>query len=258
MSNNMQVEISPAQHRQYHDEGYFILERAIPDHHLALLRDEAERAMADVHRQMDEQRTDILGANHRNKRYFILWHKETGRLGDFLFSDLMAQICRATLGDSAYLYYDQYVIKTEKTGVQFSWHQDSGYVRAAHKPYVSCWCALDDVNESNGTVYILPYSRAGVRERIEHTRVGTDMVGYFGPDPGIPVIAPAGSIAVFSSVCFHRSGPNTSDKPRRVYLAQYSAEPIVNLEGKLSNLAEPLLRDGKRIAPLGLSSGSAE
>ena len=181
------LQISESHRRQYHDEGYFILERAIPDHHLALLRDEAERAMADVHRQMDEKHTDILGANHRNKRYFILWHKETGRLADFLFSDYMAEVCRATLGENAYLFYDQYVIKTEKTGVQFSWHQDSGYVRAPHKPYVSCWCALDDVSESNGTVYILPYSRAGVRDRIEHKQVGTDMVGYFGDDPGIPL-----------------------------------------------------------------------
>jgi len=243
------LQISESHRRQYHDEGYFILERAIPDHHLALLRDEAERAMADVHRQMDEKHTDILGANHRNKRYFILWHKETGRLTDFLFSDYMAEVCRATLGENAYLFYDQYVIKTEKTGVQFSWHQDSGYVRAPHKPYVSCWCALDDVSESNGTVYILPYSRAGVRDRIEHKQVGTDMVGYFGDDPGIPVIAPAGSIAVFSSTCFHRSGPNTTDRTRRVYLAQYSPEPIINLQGNLSNLAEPILQNGKKATP---------
>ena len=46
----------------------------------------------------------------------------------------------------------------------FSWHQDSGYVKwydptTQHKPYVTCWCTLDDVSEENGTVYILPHSR---------------------------------------------------------------------------------------------------
>ena len=75
------------------------------------------------------------------------------------------------------------------------------------------------------------------------------MVGYFGDDPGIPVIAPAGSIAVFSSTCFHRSGPNTTDRTRRVYLAQYSPEPIINLQGNLSNLAEPILQNGKKVTP---------
>jgi ectoine hydroxylase-related dioxygenase (phytanoyl-CoA dioxygenase family) len=244
--NPTTIAISDENRRQYHEEGYYILPRVIAEKHLALLRDEAERAVADVHREMDEKQTDVVGANHRNKRYFILWHKQTGRLGEFLFADYITAICRATLGDNAYLFYEQYVIKTEKTGVQFSWHQDSGYVRAKHQPYVSCWCALDDVNESNGTVYVLPYSRAGVKERIEHKQVGTDMVGYFGSDPGTPVIAPAGSIAVFSSVCFHRSGPNTSENPRRVYLAQYSAEPMRNVQGNLVNLAEPVLVNGQR------------
>jgi ectoine hydroxylase-related dioxygenase (phytanoyl-CoA dioxygenase family) len=243
----MKFEISDEHRRQYREDGYFVLERVIPDAHLALLRDEAERAVADVHRQMDEKGTDVLGANHRKKRYFILWHKESGRLGAFLFSDYMAEICRATLGENAYLFYEQYVIKTEKTGVQFSWHQDSGYVKAKHEPYMSCWCALDDVNEANGTVYMLPYGRAGGKERVEHRAVGTDMVGYFGDDPGEPVIAPAGSIAVFSSVCFHRSGENLSDAARRVYLAQYSSAPMMNVQGKVINLAEPVVVGGKRV-----------
>ena len=42
--------------------------------------------------------------------------------------------------------------------------------------------------------------------------------------------APAGSIACFSSTLFHRSGPNTTDRIRRVYVAQYAAEPILDEE----------------------------
>jgi ectoine hydroxylase-related dioxygenase (phytanoyl-CoA dioxygenase family) len=159
----------------------------------------------------------------------------------------MSEICRATLGANAFLFYEQFVLKAAEKGVHFSWHQDSGYVRAAHKPYVSCWCALDDMSEENGTVYMLPYARAGSRTRVEHVRIGTDMVGYHGSDPGDPVIVPAGSIAVLSSVCFHRSGANKSARMRRVYLAQYSPEPILNLKGEIASFAEPLLRDGVKV-----------
>ena len=67
------------------------------------------------------------------------------------------------------------------------------------------------------------------------------------PRPGEPVIVPAGSIAVFSSVCFHRSGANRSPRMRRVYLAQYSPEPILNLKGEIADFAEPLLRDGVKV-----------
>jgi ectoine hydroxylase-related dioxygenase (phytanoyl-CoA dioxygenase family) len=54
------------------------------------------------------------------------------------------------------------------------------------------------------------------------------------------VNVPAGSIACFSSTLFHRSGANTTDRMRRVYLAQYSAEPILNEDGRPRHLAEPL------------------
>src|SRR6266516_1318619 len=100
------------------------------------------------------------------------------------------------------------------------------------------------------TVYLLPYSRAGTRNVVEHIRdeETNDLVGYFGDDPGDPVIVPAGSIACFSSTLFHRSGPNTTDHMRRVYLAQYTAEPLLNKDGSQPRLlAEPLLVDGKRL-----------
>jgi len=60
-------------------------------------------------------------------------------------------------------------------------------------------------------------------------------------------IFPAGSIACFSSTLFHRSGPNTTDHVRRVYLAQYSTEPILDDAGtEPRHLAEPFLVRGKR------------
>ncbi len=72
------------------------------------------------------------------------------------------------------------------------------------------------------------------------------MIGYFGSDPGVPVIAPAGSIAVFTSYNFHSSGTNTTDSMRRVYLAQYSCEPLTSADGaKLWGNAEPFLKGGE-------------
>jgi len=241
--------VTEAHARQYREKGFFILERVVPEEHLELLRRELVGAIDTIHQQMDEKKTDVLGINHRDRRYFVTLFRETGKLGEFLFADVMADICRATIGPDAWLFCEQYVVKAAEKGMKFSWHQDSGYVRRPHKPYVSCWCPLDDVNEENGTVYLLPYDRAGTKTKVEHVKEAgsNDLVGYHGDDPGDPVNVPAGSIAVFSSTCFHRSGVNTSAKQRRVYLAQYSPEPILNDEGKAVILAEPFLRDGQRV-----------
>jgi ectoine hydroxylase-related dioxygenase (phytanoyl-CoA dioxygenase family) len=132
----------------------------------------------------------------------------------------------------------------------FGWHQDSGYIPYPHAPYLTCWIPLDDATEDNGTIYLLPYSRAGTRDVVEHCRdeKSNDLVGYFGHDTGVPVVVPAGSLVCFSSILFHRAGPNTTDHPRRAYVAQYSAEPLLTEDrSRPRHLAQPLLVAGQRI-----------
>lgn len=229
--------------RQYEEQGFFVLERVIPDEHIALLREELQRYIDELDAEMDAQGVDKIGINHKGNRYFIAAYKKdrNPRITKFLFSPLMRDICRATLGPQAYLFFEQYVVKAAEQGMKFSWHQDSGFVNEPHEPYLSAWCALDDVTEENGTVYMLPYDKAGTKDKIEHVKDpdSNDRVGYFGDDPGVPVIAPAGSIACFSSTAFHRSGFNTTDQMRRVYLCQYSVEPILKQDGNPWGLAEP-------------------
>ena len=246
--------ISDSNLRQYDSEGYFVLPSVIPPNHLQLLRDEATASVAAADAEMDAKGVKQLGPNHKGSRYFEAFaHDRASQLKAFLFSDLMVDVCRSVLGLDAFLYWEQYVIKGPERGLTFSWHQDSGYgMHATEKPYLSCWCALDDMSEANGTVYMLPYSRAPQgRKVVEHVRDPeiNDLVGYHGDDPGDPVICPAGSIACFSSFCFHRSGFNTSPNYRRVFLAQYCAAPIMKRDGSgIAGRAIPFTKDGKNVA----------
>ena len=129
--------------------------------------------------------------------------------------------------------------------MKFGWHQDSGYIPEPHSPYLSCWCALDNVSAENGTIDVLPWSRAGGNHVRTHTRDENtnDLIGYEGEDPGVPVEVTAGGVAVFSSTTLHRSGANTSDQVRRAYLAQYSPEIMPFKEGT-TRQAVPFLKDG--------------
>ncbi|MFF4985523.1 phytanoyl-CoA dioxygenase family protein [Streptomyces sp. NPDC001046] len=221
--------VTQAMADQYREEGYFVIERALTQDQLDLLRSGARYAIEKADAAMDAQGMDRLGINARGKRYFAhMIYEDLPQLRDFLFGGTMADICRATLGPDAYLFWEQYVIKAADKDTSFSWHQDSGYVHEDHEPYLTCWIALDDVTEENGAVYLLPYSRVGVRSYVKHVKDErtNDKVCYFGSDPGVPVVVPAGSIAVFSSTLMHRSGPNITDEYRRVYVAQYSSEVI--------------------------------
>ena len=238
-----------AAHR-FASDGFFILDGVIPASDLEMLREDCSRLVVEREQEMDRLGVDSLDLDHRGRRYFLHAFGRSRRVERFLFSDLMTEIARTALGDTVYLFNEQYVVKAPERGMRFSWHQDSGFVGYAHRPYLTCWITLDDVSEANGTVYLLPYARAGTRDVVTHVRdqETNDMVGYFGDDPGDPVIASAGSIACFSSTVFHRSGPNTTDHVRRVYVAQYSSEPVLTEDGsRPRHLAEPLLVDGQPV-----------
>lgn len=248
--------ITEQQRELYRTEGYMILPGVIPPEMLSMLREECSYYLGYYDSMMDAKGVQTENISHRGKRYFINnRYRLSSRLWRFVFSDLMAQVAAATVGPDAYLFHEQWVVKGAEQGMKFAWHQDSGYVKwynptTQHKPYVTCWCTLDDVSEENGTVYLLPHSRGGTQHSIiDHTKEdGTnDLIGYTGNDPGDAVIVPAGSIVAFDSYVFHRSGPNKTDNMRRIYLPQYSATPIDRPDGKPWAMATPFLKDGKNI-----------
>ena len=241
--------LSSEQKQQFDDEGVVILESVIPDDHLDMLRTSCSAAIKAVEDRMDASGNDVEGINHRGKRYFEPAHPDDyPAMQDFYFSELNADILRAALGDDAFLFLAQFTVKCGETGMSFAWHQDSGYVGYPHEPTVNLWCALDDMTEENGTLYLLPYSRAGTRELVKHeVQAGTnDAVGYFGDDPGDPLVVPAGTIVAFSSLVFHRSGPNTLGSMRRALTVEFSSHPMVNPETGLNPLWEiPFLENGE-------------
>jgi ectoine hydroxylase-related dioxygenase (phytanoyl-CoA dioxygenase family) len=143
------------------------------------------------------------------------------------------------------LFNEQFVVKGAGKGASFAWHQDSAYVGFDHKPYLTVWIALDDTTEENGCVYLLPRNLEtdpGIDEH-EWQEDSKELNGYFGDEPGRPMVCPAGTVVAFSSRTLHRSGPNGTDRPRRAYIAQYSVEPIRNPEsGELKRFAKPVRR----------------
>jgi len=250
------MQITPQQIQQFKQDGYFIVENALTEQQLAMLRSECQRYIDTYEAEMEAQGVTNIGISHYKKRYSIEDRGlDSPAIAEFLMSELMSDVCRSTLGDDAYLFNEKYVVKVADVGTKFGWHQDSGYIDHYHEPYLSCWCALDDMTLENGTLYVLPYERAKMHpeDLFEHKveEETNDIVGYYGDDPGIPVLVPAGSMVVFSSRLFHRSGANVSHQIRRAYEAHYSAAPIMNKDGsKLHNKAVPILQKGQRVTPV--------
>ena len=125
-----------------------------------------------------------------------------------------------TLGPNVSLYWDQAVYKRPETKKDFPWHQDNGYTPVEPELYLTCWIAVADATLENGCIWVIPSShKQGV---VEHVSTPIGRQCYFGADPGTAVPLKKGSLVAFSSMLFHRSGPNLSDTIRKGYVVQYS------------------------------------
>lgn len=223
-----------AQREQFATEGYAVFERILEGPLLDLLREECGRVIEREDARLDALGVEVDGISHKGKRYFAgECQRKQPDLRKMLFSETMADICRATLGDDAYFFYDQYVVKGASEGMPFSWHQDSGYVvgnggPADHAPYLTCWCPLDDATIENGTVRLVPGShRDGLLPHVRDAATN-DLAVAVAEGEGVAVEVAAGSVVAFSSLTLHATGANRTDRPRRVYLAQYTAEAMLN------------------------------
>ncbi|WP_425038271.1 phytanoyl-CoA dioxygenase family protein [Primorskyibacter sp. S187A] len=178
-----------------------------------------------------------------NRRFLAHAHLHDEDLRTVVLGPELKAVATHFLGAAPYLFNEQFVVKGPKTGAPFAWHQDSGYVGFEHKPYLSVWIALDDTTLENGPIYLLPRDLDRETHVEPHVwdEAAKERVGYTGAEPGQPALMSAGGIVVFSSLTLHRSSANTSDAPRRAYLAQYSTEPILDpTTGRPKSFATPL------------------
>ena len=110
------------------------------------------------------------------------------------------------------------------------------------------FAAFVRVPPENGTVRLIPGShRNGI---IPHVRQpgSNDLAGAPAGEQGVIVEAKAGDVVAFSSLTLHATGANRSAAPRRVYLAQYTPEAMLDPGTRhLRRNAIPVLRDGAHV-----------
>jgi ectoine hydroxylase-related dioxygenase (phytanoyl-CoA dioxygenase family) len=149
----------------------------------------------------------------------------------------LLQMASMLLGsDEMHQLINQAHFKCPGDGLEFPWHQDSTHRRYGGDEWtdVNGWgsfvqtvTAIDDLTVSNGTLQFLPGSaKLGhvARSAREPGWLPTDRID---PRSAVAVTLPAGGVLLFGPYTFHRSLPNRSTRPRRVFINGF-AHPGAN------------------------------
>lgn len=133
----------------------------------------------------------------------------------FLASAPVVEVVTALLGPDVWVRWDQAVWK-RPGGPAFPLHQDNGYT-GLDVEHVQLWVALTAMTSDNGGLVVVPGAH---RRALEHRWVG-DHVVTEADGPQLVVDAEPGDAIVFSSFLPHATTPNTSDRERLAYVAEF-------------------------------------
>lgn len=215
--------LSPEQARQYDERGYVAVEGAFDEHQLQRVLAEIDPLEAGHEawlRQRADNRVFISRAGELTFTVHIVTRSET--LRRFVAAPPLADICADLVGPDARLYWDQAVYKKPDRRSSFPWHQDNGYAYVEPQQYLTCWIALSDATVENGCPWVVPGGH--VRGTLWHRLTPDGWVCFEQPPQAVPVPLAAGSIAVFSSLTPHCTGPNRTDTVRKAYIVQYAPD----------------------------------
>ena len=121
--------------------------------------------------------------------------------------------------DRIFLHNSKVNFNCAREGIAKTWHQDNVYWPELPPNQITMWIAIDDADETNGCMWVLPGShKKGI---VPHTKgaTGWEVTEEMVPKlfPGLTPLqcpAKAGGAIVFHGNVLHKSEPNRSDRNR--------------------------------------------
>ena len=215
----------------YRANGYIQLLNLLSAEELA----ETRAALDDANSMILDSRHHTSGGRPEYERIFVqkvnLWTVHAG-MRKYVFNPKLAGIARLLAGsDRIRLWHDHALIKLPGDSKESSWHQDLPYWPMNETGALSCWMALDDVDERNGCIQFVPRSHKWGKYppiNLVNAQSIFEMVTHPDARDFTPMVMrmPAGSCTFHHGLTFHYATRNTSDRQRRAMVTIYMPDGI--------------------------------
>jgi phytanoyl-CoA hydroxylase len=238
----MPAQLSKQQVEEYFEKGYTVVEGVLSPEKLRRLREETERIIAQAAGVAENNNVYDLEDSHSPQNPRVRRIKEPHNHFPFfwdLFCDTdITDVLVPLLGENIRVYGAKMNMKAAGYGAPVEWHQDWAFYPHTNDDVLATGLLLDDCDESNGPLMVLPGSHRGPVH--DHHADGF-FCGAFDPDaagldvsPAEMLTGPAGSMTIHHVRAVHGSALNTSNRQRRLLLTEYAAAdafPMVQLKG---------------------------
>jgi len=170
------------------------------------------------------------------------------------------------LGPDLILIMSHLIVKRAEDGLAVAWHQDNTYWHSVQGTDVTTvWLAIDDTDQANGCMQVIPCSHEGYPELDKVSTGGDDLLGLsleVTPEMASAAVClemNAGSLSVHDSFVLHGSEANTSGRRRAAYTMRYANTktvqvdttehwvPVYVVRGELSNPNYIDIRPGQQL-----------
>jgi phytanoyl-CoA hydroxylase len=216
--------------QQFKRDGFLRGGRVITDAQIDVLRAELDRVIAN--RDLPVKQPVLL--RNISGEGSPVWqivniYEVSEPFRELLFNQKVCEeVAQLADTDELRIWHDQIQYKPAKDGGVNNWHQDSPYwTTLKPQDMVTAWVALDDVDEANGCMSMVPGSHLW-GDSIEYLH-SVNPLGFHNmpatyKDHAVkPQLCPVGrgEIHFHHSLTWHGSFMNTSDRPRRAIALHY-------------------------------------
>ena len=155
-------------------------------------------------------------------------HHQSQAVRDFYFDGPMVDVATQVVSPNIKGATSQLTFKLRGNTKPVQWHQDNGYGQLEPHNAISCLTALDDVDQANGCLWIIPGSHKlgqlshhdGVQST--NSQLRAEQVIQVDETNAVPVTMKAGECLFFHGWTLHKSEGNFSDRDRRILFFRYA------------------------------------
>ena len=237
--------LSPAQVEAFRRDGTIAVEDAVTPQQLAALRREFDawweesRAHERNYGEMIDGRPrfDLQIPGHSRAHPLLRRVNSPTEISeaylDVVANSRIPDMVADLIGANVKFHHSKINAKLPGANTEVKWHQDFPFTPHSNDDLVTALLAMDDVDETNGPlVSALGSHKDGIAE-IWHdgkfTGIAGDAAARAWERDAKTFTMKAGSVCLMHTKVGHSSGPNRGTRPRRLFIAVYSAEDAIPL-----------------------------